>query len=105
MCPEVPQKRQSLLSRRCCLSWGVSFPSFLSFQGRLGVVGFFCSEVEPLPWVEPKLLFFCLECEEPFWTCCQTWKSQTSVRSCFRRFRKHEFCGILHRIVPSIKRR
>ena len=30
-----------------------------------GVVDFFCSEVEPLPWVEPELLFFCLELEEP----------------------------------------
>ena len=26
---------------------------------------FFCSEVEPLPWVEPELLLFCLELEEP----------------------------------------
>src|SRR5882724_3526439 len=25
-CPETPQKRQSLLSRWRCLSWGVSFP-------------------------------------------------------------------------------
>src|SRR5882724_8444055 len=65
MCPEVPQKRQSLLSRRRCLSWGVSFPSFPSFEERSGVVAFFCSEVEPLPWVEPELLLFCLECEEP----------------------------------------
>src|SRR5882724_7030998 len=24
-----------------------------------------CSEVEPLLWVKPELLFFCLECEEP----------------------------------------
>jgi len=30
------------------------------------VVDFFCSEVEPLPWVEPELLFFCLDWEEPF---------------------------------------
>src|SRR5882724_8161785 len=65
MCLEVPQKRQSLLSRRHCLSWGVSFPSFLSFEERLGVVGFFCSEEEPLPWVELELLLFCLELEEP----------------------------------------
>src|SRR5882724_11934349 len=65
MCPEVPQKRQSLLSRWCCLSWGVSFPSFPSFKERSGVVDFFCSEEEPLPWVEPELLFFCLELEEP----------------------------------------
>src|SRR5882724_9237074 len=65
MCPEVPQKRQSLLSRRHCLSWGVSFLSFPSFEERLGVVGFFFSEVEPLPWVEPELLLFCLECKEP----------------------------------------
>jgi len=28
-------------------------------------VDFFCSEVEPLPWVEPEFLFFCLELEEP----------------------------------------
>jgi len=28
-------------------------------------VDFFCSEEEPLPWVEPDLLFFCLELEEP----------------------------------------
>src|SRR5882724_5764646 len=64
-CLEVPQKRQSLLSRRCCLSCGVSFLSFPSFEERSGVVGFFCSEVEPLPWVEPELLLFCLECKEP----------------------------------------
>src|SRR5882724_6223608 len=65
MCPEVPQKRQSLLSRWRCLSWGVSFPSFPSFEERLGTLGFFCSEVEPLPWVEPELWFFCLGLEEP----------------------------------------
>src|SRR5882724_11815739 len=63
-CPEVPQKRQSLLSRWHCLSWGVSFPSFLSSKERSEVVDFFCSEVEPLPWVEPELLF-CLDWEEP----------------------------------------
>jgi len=28
-------------------------------------VDFFCSEQEPLPWVEPELLFFCLELEDP----------------------------------------
>src|SRR5882724_3777253 len=66
MCPEAPQKRQNLLSRWCCLSWGVNFPSFPSFEERSGVVDFFCSEVEPLPWVELELLFFCLELEEPF---------------------------------------
>src|SRR5882724_9606733 len=44
---------------------GVSFPSFPSFIEMSGVVDFFCSEVEPLPWVEPELLFFCLELEEP----------------------------------------
>src|SRR5882724_5393052 len=65
-CPEVPQKRQSLLSRQCCFSWGVSFPSFLSFKEMSGVVDFFCSEVEPFPWVEPGLLLFCLDWEEPF---------------------------------------
>src|SRR5882724_2361139 len=64
MCPEVPQKRQSLLIW-CCHSCGVSFPSFPSFKERLGVVDFFCSEEEPLPWVELELLFFCLELEEP----------------------------------------
>ena len=31
-CPEVPQKRQSLLSRWHCHSWGVNFLSFLSFK-------------------------------------------------------------------------
>jgi len=36
-----------------------------SFKKRLGVVDFFCSEEEPLPWVEPELLLFCLELEEP----------------------------------------
>src|SRR5882724_8970537 len=65
MCPEVPQKMQNLLSRWHCLSWGVSFPSFLSFEERSGTLGFFCSEVEPLPWVEPELWFFCLGLEEP----------------------------------------
>src|SRR5882724_9327156 len=65
MCPEVPQKRQSLLSRWRCLSWGVSFLSFPSFEERSGTLGFFCSEVEPLPWVEPELWFFCLGLEEP----------------------------------------
>ena len=29
------------------------------------MVDFFCLEVEPLPWVEPELLLFCLDCEEP----------------------------------------
>ena len=29
------------------------------------MVDFFGSEVEPLPWVEPELLFFCLGLEEP----------------------------------------
>src|SRR5882724_11547924 len=53
-CPEVPQKRQSLLSRWRCLSWGVTFPSFPSFKERSGVVDFFCSEVEPFLWVEPE---------------------------------------------------
>jgi len=60
-CPEVPQKRQSLLSRQHCHSWGVSFPYFPSFEQRSGMVNFFCLEVEPLPLVEPELLFFCLE--------------------------------------------
>src|SRR5882724_7172682 len=58
-------KRQSLLSRQCCHSCGVSFLSFPSFKERLGVVDFFCSEVEPLRWVEPELLLFCLDWEEP----------------------------------------
>jgi len=31
MCPAVPQKRQSLLSRWCCCSCGVSFQSFPKF--------------------------------------------------------------------------
>jgi len=42
-----------------------SFLSFLSFEERLGVVDFFCLEVEPLPWVELELLLFCLDWEEP----------------------------------------
>ena len=46
MCLEAPQKRQSLLSRWCCLSCGVSFLSLLSLEDRSGVVGF-CSVVEP----------------------------------------------------------
>src|SRR5467141_4626254 len=60
-CPEVPQKRQSLLSSRRCLSWGVSFPSLPSLEDRSGVGAFFCSEVELLPRVEPELVFFCFE--------------------------------------------
>src|SRR5882724_3500359 len=63
-CPEAPQKRQSLLSRQCCLSWGVSFLSLPSLEDRSGVVGF-CLVVEPLFWVELELVFFCFECEEP----------------------------------------
>jgi len=39
---------------------------FPSFKERSGVVDFFCLEEEPLPWVEPELLLFCLELEEPF---------------------------------------
>jgi len=62
-CPEVPQKRQSLLSRQHCLSWGVIFMSFLSFEERLREVDF-CLEVEALPWVEPELLLFCLDFQE-----------------------------------------
>src|SRR5882724_7957793 len=65
MCPEVPQKRQSLLSRQRCHSCGVSFLSFPSFEEMSGVVDFFCLEVEPFPWVEPELLLFCLELKEP----------------------------------------
>src|SRR5882724_9003921 len=41
-CPEVPQKRQSLLSRWHCHPWGVRLLSFLSFEERLGIVDFFC---------------------------------------------------------------
>jgi len=37
-CPEVPQKRQSLLSRQHCHSCGVSFLSFPSFEERSEVV-------------------------------------------------------------------
>jgi len=41
------------------------------------VVDFFCWEVEPLPWVEPELLFFCWNWKNPsfqiFWN-----KSNTS---------------------------
>src|SRR5882724_6211773 len=46
MCPEVPQQRWSLLSRWSCCSCRVSFPSFLCFEERSGVVDFFCLEVE-----------------------------------------------------------
>ena len=30
------------------------------------MVDFFCSEVEPLLWVELELLLFYLDCKEPF---------------------------------------
>src|SRR5882672_5188301 len=62
-CPEVPQKRHSLLSRWHCRSWGISLPSFLRFEERSGV-DFFGSEEEPLPWVEPELSF-CLDLDLP----------------------------------------
>ena len=55
------------MSRRCCLSWGVSFPSFLSFEERSGVNVFLGSKDLPL-FEEPEdelLLLFCLDCEEP----------------------------------------
>ena len=55
---------QSSLSRQCCLSWGVSFPSLPSLEDRSGVVGFHLV-VEPLFWVELELVFFGFECEEP----------------------------------------
>src|SRR5882724_7957359 len=93
MCPEVPQKRQSSMSRQHHCSWGVSFPSFLSIEERLRVVDFFCLEVEPLPWVELEL-FFCLDWEEP---CCLT-----CVQTCFQRFWKYGFHGKLPHVIPSI---
>src|SRR5882724_7890748 len=88
-CPEVPQKRQSLLSRWCCLSWGVSFPSFPSFKERSGVVDFFCLEVEPLLWVEPELMFFCLECEEP-------------LPDLLSDLEESDFCSVLFLEVPEM---
>jgi len=98
-------KEAKLVVKTALSFLGVSFPSLPSFEERSGVVGFFCSEVEPLPWVEPELLFFCLECKEPLPDLLSDWKSQTSVWSCFWRFRKHEFHGILHCIIPSIEHR
>src|SRR5882724_2071583 len=89
-CPEVPQKKQSLLSRWCCLSWGVSFLSFPNFEERLGVVGFFWSEVEPFPWVEPELLFFCLECEEP-------------LLDLLSDLEESDFCSVLFPEVPEAR--
>src|SRR5882724_11373700 len=89
-CLEVSQKRQSLLSRRCCLSWGVSFLSFLSFEERSGVVDFFCSEVEPLPWVEPKLLFFCLDYKEP-------------LPDLLSDLGESDFCSVLFPEVPEVQ--
>ena len=90
MCPEVPQKRQNLLSRQHCHSWGVSFLSFLCFEERLGVVGFFCSEVEPLPWVEPELLLFCLECEVP-------------LPDLLSDLEVSDFCSVLFPEVPEVQ--
>ena len=36
MCPVFLQNRQRLLSRQCCCSLGISFPSFPSFPVKLG---------------------------------------------------------------------
>src|SRR5882724_4604314 len=89
-CLEVPQKRQSLFSRRHCLSWGVRFLSFPSFEEMSGVVGFFCLEVEPLPWVEPELLLFCLECEEP-------------LLDLLSDLEESDFCSVLFLEVPEAR--
>ena len=51
--PVAPQKRQRFLSRQCCLSCWVSFPSLLSFEERLGL-DFFSSEELPLLCKEPE---------------------------------------------------
>jgi len=67
------------------------------------VVGFFCSEVEPLPWVEPELLFFCLECEETFARLVVRLGRVRLLFSLVPEVQKHEFRGILHRVIPSIE--
>src|SRR5882724_2368253 len=64
-CPELPQKRQSLLSIWRCRSCGVSLPSFPNFDERSGVADFFGSEEDPLPCEEPDWVFFNFEFEEP----------------------------------------
>jgi len=76
-----------------CLSWVLR-------KVRSGWLLLFGSE--PLPWVEPVLLFFYLNWEEPLRTCYLTWRSWTSVQNCFWRFWKYGFCGKLPHIIPSI---
>ena len=46
--PETPQHRHRFLSIWCCLSCGVSLPSFPSFEVQLGVDVFFSSKELPL---------------------------------------------------------
>ena len=55
------------MSRQHCLSWGVSFPSFPSFDETLGVDVFLGSEDLPLfkELEDELLLLFCLDCKEP----------------------------------------
>ena len=66
ICPDTLQKRQRFLSRWCCLSCGVSLPSFPSLEDRSGF-DFLDSEVLPLLEVKPEDEFesFCLDLEEP----------------------------------------
>ena len=104
-CPEVPQKRQSLLLRQHCCSWGVNLLSFPSFKEMSGVVDFFCLEVDPLLLVEPELFSSVWILKNLCWTCCLTWMSQTCVSTCFQRFQKCWFHGKLLCIVPSIMHR
>jgi len=82
-------KEQSLLSNGA-VSPGSSFPSFLSFE-KVWECGLLLLGSWALALVEPELLFFAW-IGKPL-DLLSTWKSQTFVRSCFQRFRKHEFHG------------
>ena len=53
------------------------------------MVDFFCSEVEPLLWVEPELLFFCLDCEEP-------------LPDLLSDLEGSDFCSVLFLEVPEV---
>jgi len=65
-------------------------------------VDFFCSEVEPLPWVEPELLFFCLELEEPLPDLLSDLLESDFVQTCFQKILEVRFHGRVLLFIPSI---
>jgi len=69
------------------------------------VVDFFCSEEELLPWVEPELLFFCLELEEPFLDLLLDLLESDLCLDLCQKIQKLGFHGRVLLFVPSIVHR